>query len=304
MGSYVAYDVVFGGSPDVVVRNVRSVGYNDSAQVVIDRAAGSADPGKFYLGTSEPMNSLQSTDLVTLLGLNGGTFVSSGICLNSNTLTIPVAVRADCAVLTAGATHDRMAGPASITTPTQFEVRQDSEEGAMCSFEVRWRSSDGILIPVTYTPAGYTLTASSLGTTFGLGKAFIDNVEIGFLTGIVVNPGIQILTQRYGGGIFPRNHFIQYREPTIDILCENLSLASSFMHSYSSTLNAALRVFFRARKDGSVYETDVSLNHVRFSFAAGFYKIEALDAAQSGNGSATIRCYGKSLVSATGVAIA
>lgn len=296
---HTTYDVLFGATP---VYNIRSTGYNDSAQIILDRASGQADPAKIYLGNSEPIVTLQTTDILSVLGLNSGTFVSSGLCVTAASTTVPLAKRADCSVLGTGGVHTAFVGSSTIITPTQFEVRQDSEEGATCSMEVRFRSSDGITAPIAIGNT-YSLTSSVHGTTYGLGKGYIDGVELDFLLGIVVNPGIQLTIQRSGGGIFPTAHYIQFRAPTIDFMVENAAVASAFVNRYG-TGNVTCSAFFRARKDGSVYELDASSSHLRFSFAASMSRMETLEAAQSGNGSVTLRCHGKSLVSSTGVAIA
>ena len=292
---HVAYDTSF-------CKNVRSTGYNDSAAIILDRASGSPDPSRIYMGNSEPMVNLQSTDIATIVGLNTGTFVSAGLCIKEASTTVPLAKRADCGALASGGAHLTFVGNDTIIIPTQFEVRQDSEEGATCNLEARFRSSDGITAPITVSDTA-SLSSASLGTSYGLGPAFIDDTELGFLTGIVVNPGIQLLMHRYGGGIFPRAHYIDQRSPTIDLICENASVAKDFINRYSTTLNHTVRAFFRAKKDGSAYELDNASAHVKFSFAATFSKLETLEAAQSGNGSATIRCHGKALVATAGVAI-
>lgn len=293
---HVAYDVSF-------CKNVRSVGYNDSAAIIIDRASGSPDPSRIYLGGSEPIVNLQSTDLATLIALNTAAFVSSGLCVSGSSTTIPIAKRADCGVLASGSNHLTFVGNNCFIVPTSFEVRQDSEEGATCNLDVRFQSTDGITAPIT-TSNTASLSSASLGTTFGLGKAFLDtNVELDFITGLVINPGIQVLMHRYNGGIFPMKHYIDQRTPTIDILCEDAGLAHTFINRYASG-NTDVRVFFRARADGGVYTADASAAHIKFSFASAFVKMDVLDAAQSGNGSVTIRCTGKSLVAAVSQAIA
>lgn len=291
---HVAYDVSF-------CKNVRSVGYNDSAAIIIDRASGSADPSRIYLGASEPIVNLQSTDIATLVALNTAAFVSSGLCVTGSSTTIPIAKRADCGVLASGGSHLTFVGNNCFIVPTSFEVRQDSEEGATCNLDVRFQSTDGITAPIT-TSNSASLSSASLGTTFGLGKAFVDDTELDFLTGLVINPGMQVLMHRWGGGIFPMKHYIDQRTPTIDILCEDAGLAHSFINRYSSGLTD-VRVFFRARADGSVYTADASAAHIKFSFASAFVKMDVLDAAQSGNGSVTIRCTGKALVAAASNAI-
>jgi len=292
---HVSYDTSF-------CKNVRSTGYNDSAAIILDRPSGSADPGRIYLGNSEPMVNLQSSDIATIVALNTGTFISAGLCVTGSSTTIPLAKRADCGVLASGGAHVSFVGNDVIIIPTQFEVRQDSEDGATCNLEARFRSSDGITAPITVSDTA-TLAAATLGTSFGLGTAFINDIELDFITGIVVNPGIQLLMHRYGGGIFPRKHYIQFREPTIDIMVEDAAVAKDFINRFGTT-NYAVRAFFRARADGSSFALDAAELHVRFSFASAFSKLETLEAAQSGNGSSTIRCHGKALVATAAVAIA
>lgn len=297
---HTTYDLLFDAAP---VYNVRSMGYNDSASIILDRAAGQANPAEIYLGNSEPIVTMQSTDLLSLLGLATGAFIYSGICVTAASTTIPLAKRADCSVLTTGGTHTSFVGGSTITIPTQFEARQDSEEGATCSFETRFRSSDGITAPITVSNT-YSLTATGHGVPYGLGKAWVNDVavEAGFLTGIVVNPGIQLQIQRAGGGIFPTAHYIITRSPSIDLIFENATLASTYINRFG-TGNVAVRAFFRKRKDGSTWEADDATEHIQFDMAAALCKLESLEAAQTGNGSLTIRCHGKAITATTGVAI-
>lgn len=300
---HTTYDVLFNAAP---VYNVRSMSYGDSAQVIVDRASGLPDPKKFYLGNMEPIVTLQTTDIASVIGLNSGTFVSAGLCVNSASTTIPLAKRADCGTLTSGGSHTSLVGNSVIAIPTQFEVRQDSEDGATASLEVRFRSSDGITSPITVSNTA-TLASSVHAVSYSLGAAYIDGTEVGFLTGLVINPGISLLIQRSGGALFPVAHYIQFRDPTIDIMCENAAVASDFMKIYDNgetDKNIAVNVFFRKRKDGSTYVAAATAEHIKFAFAAGMSRMEALEAAQSGNGSATIRCYGKALVATDSVAIA
>lgn len=303
---HTTYDVLFNAAP---VYNIRSMGYNDSAQIIIDRASGGADPSKIYLGNMEPVVTLQTTDIASAIGLNSGTFISAGVCVNGASTTIPLAKRADCGVLTSGGAHTSFVGNSVICIPTQFEVRQDTEDGATCSMEVRFRSSDGITAPITMSNTA-TLATSAHSISYGLGKAFIDDTELDFLTGIIVNPGIQLLIQRTKGGIFPTAHYIQFREPTIDLLVENAAVATTFINRYGwaappdGNEHVAVRAFFRKRLDGATYRADDTAEHIKFSFANAMSRMETLEAAQSGNGSTTIRCHGKVLVSTDSVAIA
>lgn len=296
---HTTYDITFNSAP---VYNVRSMGYNDSAQVIVDRASGLPDPAKFYLGNMEPIVTLQTTDIASVIGLNTGTFVSAGLCVTGASTTIPLAKRADCGTLTSGGSHTTFVGTSVIAIPTQFEVRQDTEDGATASLEVRFRSSDGITSPVTVANNA-SLAASSHAISYGLGAAYIDDTLVDYLTGIVINPGLGLLLQRTGGGIYPTAHYIQFRDPTIDIMVENAAVAATFKDRYGSG-NVAVRVFFRKRADGATYVADATTGHIRFAFAAAMSRMESLEAAQSGNGSTTLRCYGKALVATDSVAIA
>ena len=82
--AHTTYDILFDAAP---VYNVRSMGYNDSASIILDRGAGQADPAEMYLGNSEPIITLQSTDLESLLGLNSGAFITDGICVTAASTT-------------------------------------------------------------------------------------------------------------------------------------------------------------------------------------------------------------------------
>lgn len=283
-----------------VIRNVRSTGYNLDPQIIVDRASGSLGPSAIFLGNMDPRVTLQSSDIGTLVALNSSTFVSNGLCITAASTVVPIARRADCAVVASGGSHTTLTGNNTIIIPQSFEARQESADGATCSLEARFRSSDGITNPVTVSTSA-TLTASTYGATFGLGKATVNSVAVAGLTGIMVNPGITIAPQRVNGGPYPTTHYLISATPTIDLMVEDLRAAAAYLPSAGS--GVAVEAYFQRRKDGAIFEPPASLLHVRFSFASSLVNTEMLEANQSGNGSATIRCHGKVLVAAANVAI-
>lgn len=283
-----------------VIKNVRSTGYNLDAQIIADRASGSLGPSALFIGNMDPRVSLQSSDIATLVALNSATFVSNGLCITSASTIVPFARRADCAVVASGGSHTTLTCNNTIIIPQSFEARQESADGAICSLECRFRSSDGVTNPVTVSTTA-TLSASTYGATFGLGKATVNASAVAGLVGVMINPNITITPQRKDGGPYPVTHYLISTNPTIDLMVEDLKAAAAYLPSGGSGI--AVEAYFRKRKDGAIFEPDASLVHVKFSFASSLVNTEMLEANQSGNGSATIRCHGKVLVAAADVAI-
>lgn len=306
--AHTSWDVALGSS---TIKNVQSVGYNQNASIIAERAAGAHAPGKLYQGNSEPMVTLSSTDLEGLVALNTSTFASVGICITAATTTVPLAKRADCAVTASGAVHTALACGNTIVIPTSFEASQESDTGATCSMEARFRSSDGLADPVTITNTT-SLPASSLGDSFGLGAVYINGIRIPQLVGTSVTPNITLQIQRVGGGIYPIAHYLISTEPVIDITSEDLSLLKDFTPNYVvgaalTDIEAAantIEVYFRKRKDGGVFYDEVDLEHIRFSSTAPLLKADAFEVNRNSNGTITIRAHMKTLTAAVGVAIA
>lgn len=283
------------------IKNVRSVGYNQNAAIIIERASGAHAPGKLYQGNSEPMVTISSTDIAGLVVLNTNTFVSNGICITANTTTVPLAKRADCAVTAAGSVHTAISCNNTIVIPTSFEASQDGDGGATCTMEARFRSSDGLTSPITLTNTA-SLSSATLGDSFGLGKVYINGEEIPQLQSITVSPNITIQPQRSGGGIYPTTHFLISTEPIIDIVSEDVSLLTAFTPNYGSSVS--IEAYFRKRKDGAVFFDDDEEEHIRFSSAGGLFKADSFEVNQNSNGTISIRAHMKTLTTAIDVVIA
>jgi hypothetical protein len=296
--AHTSWDIILNAS---TIKNVQSVGYNQNASIIAERAAGAHAPGKLYQGNSEPMVTISSTDIAGLVALNTSTFASVGICIISNTTTVPLAKRADCAVTAAGSVHTALSCNNTIVIPTSFEASQDSDTGATCTMEARFRSSDGLTDPVTVTNTA-SLASSTLGDSFGLGRVWIDDVEITQLVGITVTPNITLQIQRVGGGIYPVAHYLISTEPVVDITSEDLSLLDTFTPNYGSA--AAIQAYFRKRKDGAVFFDEDEEEHVRFSSTGALSKADSFEVNRNSNGTITIRAHMKTLTAAAGVVIA
>ena len=295
--AHTSWDIVIGSGS---IKNIQSVSFNQNAAIITERAAGAHAPGKLYQGNSEPMVTLSSTDISGLVALNTSTFASVGICLKEVTTTVPLAKRADCAVTAAGSVHTAFACNNTIIIPTSFEASQDSDTGATCSMEARFRSSDGLASPITLTNTA-SLASSTLGDSFGLGPVFINDVEITELVGITVTPNITLQIQRVGGGIYPVAHYLISTEPGFDIPSENVALLTAFVPNFGSSV--AIDAYFRKRLDGGVFVDDEDEEHVRFSSAGGLVKADSMEVNRNSNGTITLRFHAKAMTAAAGVAI-
>lgn len=291
-----AWDVYIGAS---TIQNVRSASYTDGAQIIADRASGSAAPSAQYLGDADPTMTIQTSDIGNVVSLNTGLFASEGVCITPGTTILPIARRADCGFIQSGAVHSSVSSTNTLLYPTSFEARQGTEP-ASATIEAKFHSSNGLTSALTINTA-YTLTATTYGACFGLGKVLINSVAVPLLQSVMVSPQLNFSPQRSSGGIYTTTHYLLTSEPTIEITTEDVQWALGLVPTAGATV--PVEAYFRRRQDGGVFVADASLVHVRFAFAGSLAKTEGFEVNQNSNGTATVKIYGRTLVTAAGVAI-
>ena len=295
---FVVTDAILGAS---VLKQVTNSSHRTGAAVRSAKTSGAATISEIYGVRQEDVTTLTTGDCDTLLDLNSNNFISQGLSVLSGTVTVPFKNRANGGLFEGATAHSQITGANALIIPTGIEASQDSEQGATATCEIHWLSTDGHTQAVTGS-AGNSLASEAFTVEFGLGIADINGTDLDTLTGIRVNPGISVVKQSANGGIWPRKASIQMVEPTIDVTVHDIDEVITLTDGFTNL--TSFECYLRRRSDGGTYVANGTATHIKLSFAAGIAHAETIDAPESGNGSVTIRLYGKALAASTTSAIA
>lgn len=286
------YDANLGSS--LKLRQILDGGWQLSHQVVIGRTTAGIDPSEIYAGRGEPVASLSTADLTTVLtnvDPADGLLISDG-------LTLPFQKRASGATYASGSNHWASTATKALVIVTEISAARDQEgedqPGATAQLEAHVESSDGS-DPVSGS-SGQALAATAFVDQYSMGPVVINGTTLTDPTGFRVRPGIEVHKVWSAGLDFPTLVCIRRRTPVIEIDVEHLdSLATSGGFGLGASALTSASVYLKRKDDGARYESDVSLLHGKISFATGLTKIEAVQGSGSDDASATIMLHGKAL---------
>lgn len=286
--AFVVTDAILGAS---VLKQVQNSSHRSGAVTRASRTSGAATISKLYGVKMEEVTTLTSGDVEGAAAFNSSNFITEGLYVSAGTVTVPYKNRANGGLFQGSSAHSQLTGANALIIPTSFEATQDSEVGAVCTVEVHWLSTNGVLAATTGS-AGNSLAAEAHNLEFALGPVTLNAVELTSVTGLRINPGLSVVKQSSKGGVYPVEASIQTVDPTVDITFHDVDEAIAAMDGFSA---GALTGYFRARTDGGIYEADATTAHMKWTFAAGISHAETIDAPETGNGSCTIRVAGKAL---------
>lgn len=280
--SSVHYDAVLGS---LTVPNCESAAFQGGLTVTAGRNSGAVDPFAHFITSGNPKGMWVTTALAALLG-SGGVLPAAGLSIAAaSNIDMWWSRRAAGSTREGSSAHTRIRGATGgMACLTQLQASQD-QPFATGSFEVGFLSSDGLTAPCSIT-VDQTLPSQTPGAMFGLGpvygtKSGGSSTLVKGTIGHTVNPGKQILFERFDGAVYPKNAYIQQRDPVIDINFldeEDLDFWCDLFNQLT-----ALTVYFRKRSAGGTYVADNVSEHIAVSVADAVVSIDNI----SGNGTET-----------------
>jgi hypothetical protein len=289
----VLYDAILNAS---TLHQIKRTSFNPGIEHQPLRQTGALDPTQIVVKGGEPRATFESMDLAGVLTAISPT---AGLFINNATITIPWNRRANGGTFAGGSNNFTLNALYGLCILKGISASQ-GDEGAVAEIECAFLSSDGLIVPVT-AQVNQALAAQAYGTAYAMGPMYIDSSQLTQVESIKVDPGINLVTKRFDGSVYPTLAFIQERNPTIDITFENFDALNTQGPLFASMTTGA--AYFRKKLDGGTFVTDVTTGHVKLSFGTGLKVIQSADASDTGNGKATLRLIGKALSSSTASAI-
>lgn len=288
-------DVIFGAS---TIRQITNTNHQTGMTHRKGMTSGGAIIAQVSGKSAAEVTQITSSDIATLLGLNTGTFISSGAFVSAGTITVPLKVRANGGTFASGSVNKSITGANGFLVPTSIECTQDGDN-ATCQADLHWLSADGVTKGAD-DASGLALGAQSFNADFALGPVYINATLIVGVQSVRITPGLEIEKPPLGSGaVWPTMAMIKSIVPTIEITVNDFDAVANTIGDFIAMTSA--NCYLRKRVDSGIYSA--STDNIRFTFAAGLTDTNSVTVANMDDGSATITLHGKTLTTSTAVAI-
>lgn len=295
--SVAAYDAFFDvGGSDWQLGQIFSSSLQSNGTPFKGRYSGGLDPQFIALLSADPMYSLVTGDLATLLA---NVDIDDGYYMNGSVASLPLAQRA---VGGSFVSDDAVAFTSTriFATINSLDADQDSEQGATASVEIT-PLYDGSTLPVVVDD-DETLSAQAYVSAYALGPAKIGTMEIPGLIKTSVMTGFKLIKKRYAGNNFVTHVSIQEREPMIRWTFEDKAKAATLGAIYAAMGSNATQ-YFRKRTAGGTYVANGTGQHISVTLTAGMTISDSLEVSNTENGTFTVTAHGKGLAISTSATI-
>lgn len=282
MAADAIYDAVLGA---LTLLQVERGSFTFGEQPVLGTTSGMLDPAEYYGGPCDPRVQYSTTDIGGVIAAVGAT---AGLAVAAGTISIPFQKRSNQSTFAGSTSHDKITAANGLTIPVSASASQDGN--ATFELETIIRSADGTN-PVTISN-GQSLSSQSFNALWTLGPVSVNSVAIEEVVSARINYGITVEVKRFGGLNFPQRIYITMRRPTIDLTFHDFSELQTFAAAH--TVMTAATVFFRKRS-GASFVADGTSGHAKFAFTDGMIGMQTVEAANSQDGTATVRLYGETL---------
>lgn len=291
----VVYDVPLGGS---TLRQVSQSQFSEGIEVLAGRMSGSPTISDQFIQSADPIGEVTSVDIGGFCSIFG---VAGSLIADGSTVQIPYHKRTNGGTFAGGSTNVLVKGvtdnpvmlvPGSITAPTMGAVTAQGQ--------AHFLAADGETQPWDVL-TGQALVAQSFQAMYGLGKVYLNAVQVPEQIGFTVNFGIGLSEKKhYDGAPYPSRLYIEEFNPSIEFSQEDFNHLDTISGGLATT---SLVVWIRKRKTGATYWADNEAVHIKLSFASGFTTMQQVSAQDTKNGQQGVRCLGRTLVIGNGVAI-
>lgn len=288
MSAFSLYDVVLGSG--LTLRQVLSTGLETGANIVPGYFSAGLDPQELYGGKIDQRLTLQTSDLV---GLLGGVDPQAGLSVTDG-IVVPLRQAQNQGTYATGANHYAAQCTNGLVVVEGIDCTSQ-QTVATARATVHCRSADGT-DPVTHS-AAYTLAAQAYNAQFGMGPVVLTPTgESSFnpdINSVRIGTGITVRKRRDNGLPAPTRVWIRRRAPFIDLGFASLGDLATFASVYDPMTSVVC--YLRRYADGDTFEADASLLHAALSFATGIIHAQRLSANGIEDAAATVRLWGKTL---------
>ncbi len=264
------------------ISQIQSLSHKTGGNFQPGFAGGNVKASAYFQGEAPHASTFSSTDLLTILGLNAGTFISAGLCVADAVTSCPFRLRADCGTYTSGSSHSAI--QCSNTLAVLDSISGKINESAKADVTLHYKSEDGFESPVSFVGSVALSDATFVGE-YVLHSIEINGVTLTEIIGVDISTGLKVLEQRGGGGPFATAMYIQENLPSISIQTEDTAYAGSVINA--AGLGTGIAISFAKRVSGGIIGDDPDF--IVISGAVGIGQAETIGGDARGNAANTIK---------------
>lgn len=250
---------------------------------------GAVDRARVGVTSAEPVMSFTTMDLATFFGAVSAT---AGLAA-TGAVTFRLQERSTGGTFETGTTHETYtAGSGSVMRPVTLSAGQD-DDGAVLSSEILPMSSDGITAPIAHnTGVDFSSApAPAFASRYYLGPVYHDGNEIGGITNVNIDFGINFEPKRFDGDPYARLVPIVTRQPLLTFTTAKID-GPSLSDIFSESITNDFSFYFwndvanstRTAKTGGGNET-----HVEISGTAGKWCEDNITVQGTDDGAMTVQ---------------
>lgn len=265
----------------VTVNNLLSADLQSGVQLLSVQPAGSVDKKLIATGRAEPVASLETYDVATLLAnapLMTGLAVSSSYKLQCQ-------ARSDGGTFAGSGSHLTITGTKGFLMIEEISASQDAEAPAMAKAKF-YPLYDGSNAP-TNVNTGQDLSGSvAISATHALGPVLFEGQTggLGGVTSVTVTPKLEYTMPRSDGDLVAQVGAITARDPEIKITSLNLSKISALSLDKSVAISSGLTIYLQKINPGGTRVAYGTSQHISISVTAGTYVLTQTSGRSNQNG--------------------
>lgn len=283
--AYTIGAIVVSGSPAFNLDGITQSSANTGAEILIQRAAGQADPTHTSVISQSPMISWTTTDIATALGsiaLSGLPIVSTA----STSLDMYLTKMQEGGVRASGSVNGRIRAVEGLILPRQISVSQGQVATLTMDFIATY---DGTNAPFQYSVTSALPHVPSIDEIFTMGPVKFNGTTLAGCQSLTIDFGLSAATLASCGNLFPTFAGIATREPYIEVT----SLEADYMSTFgiSGTAQGATDsvVYLQKQEENAVRLAAATAEHISFKLDDGIITVSEIGGSNNEPAMVTLR---------------
>ncbi len=268
------------------MQQLSGVSYAAGANVDTTIPGGAVDPAAIILATAEPMFSLSTNDLSTLLA---GVSLDTGLKCTANSVFY-FQRRDDGAVFLGSTSHVKALSAAGFAMVNGISMPHGQPAEANFSYYA-W-SSDGLANPIAWTDSQSLVAQPAFNSKFFLADVYYtaSPTQLVGVTNVSFDNGMSYRNESEDGCVYPLKGTIRSRTRSLSITCHRASVATVIAPHQSNSAVSTLTVRLRAGSSGSTRIADATTAHITLAFpTTGVWRIDSASGSGSDDVSVSIK---------------
>lgn len=283
--AYTIGSIVVSGTPAFNLDGITQSSANPGAEVLIQRAAGQADPTHTSVISVSPVISWTCTDIATALG----SVALSGLPISSTTSTsldMYLTAMAEGGVRGGASVHGRIRAVQGMILPRQITVSQGQAATLTMEFIATY---DGTNAPFAYSFTTSLPHTPSVDESFTMGPIALNGTTLAGCQSLTIDFGLSAATLASCGNLYPTFVGIATREPYIEVSLLEADYANTFGLNGTAQSSTDSIVYLQKQSKNANRLDAATEEHISFSLDDGVITVTEVGGSNNEPAMVTLR---------------